>query len=207
MTLAVQPMVKTSYTERGNEYKESNIGKYAAGAGVIGAGAVYGGEYAFKGAKKIYNKAKVIKLDIPKIEKPDFKKVVDSAKNLKNKIPSMESVKVFVKEMPAKMMDIAKKIVESAKQGCDFVKANAKKVNMGNIKKAGNSVVDFVKSNAKKINVENLKQAGASVVEFAKKPSVKYGAGVAAGLAGVVALGYLADAIANKISARKADKA
>lgn len=200
MIPAVQPMVKTSYTERGNEYKESNIGKYAAGAGVIGAGAVYGGEYAFKGAKKIYNKAKVIKLDIPKIQKPDFKKAAESAKNLKNKIPSIETVKNFVKAIPAKVVSFVKKAGQ-------FIVDTAKKVNMKNIKKAGKSVVDFVKSNAKKVNKENLQKASEAGKKVFKQPAVKYGAGVVAGLAGVVALGFLADAIANKISAHKADKA
>ena len=194
MTLSVQPVLKTSYTERGNEYKESNIGKYAAGAGVIGAGAVYGGEFAFKGAQKVYNKAKVIKLDIP-----NFKQVKDSAKNLKDKIPSMEAVKNFIKAIPAKVVSFVKKVGK-------FIVDTAKKVNMGNIKKAGKSVIDFVKSNAKKVNKENLQKAGEAGKKVFKQPAVKYGAGVVTGLASLVAAGYLADAIANKISASRADK-
>lgn len=198
MTLSVQPVLKTSYTERGNEYKESNIGKYAAGAGAVGAGAIYGGEYAFKGAKKLYGKAKTIKMDIPKIQKPNFKEIKTSAKNLKNKVPTMQAVKNFVKAIPAKMM-------APLKASAEFVKNTAKKVNIENIKKAGKSVVDFVKTNAKKVNMANIKKAVQPAIDFAKKPSVKYGAGVAAGIIGVVALGFIADAIANKISQYKAD--
>ena len=53
MTLAVQPIVQTSYTQRGNEYKESNIGKYATGAGVAGTTLYYGGKYAYNAIKEI----------------------------------------------------------------------------------------------------------------------------------------------------------
>ena len=53
MSLSVQPVLKTSYTERGNEYKESNIGKCVAVAGVAGATVAYGGESVVKGAKKL----------------------------------------------------------------------------------------------------------------------------------------------------------
>ena len=89
----------------------------------------------------------------------------------------------------------------------DFVTTNAKKVNTENVKKAGKSFVDFITTNAKKINKENIKKAGEAIIEFAKKPSVKYGAGIAAAFAGILAIGYLADKVANKISAYKADKA
>ena len=198
MISGVQPIVKTSYTERGNEYKESNIGKYAAGAGAIGAGTIYGGEYAFKGAKKIYNKAKLIELNIPKIKKPELKQIKVSAKNLKNKIPTMQAVKNFVKAIPAKMMT-------QVKASAEFIKNTAKKVNLANIKKTGKSAVDFVKTNVKKVNMANIKKAVQPAVDFAKKPSVKYGAGIAAGVMGLVALGFVADAIANKISQYKAD--
>ena len=198
MTLSVQPALKTSYTERGNEYKESNIGKYAAGAGAIGSSAFYGAKYGIKGAKKLYGKAKTIKMDIPKIQKPNFKAIKTSAKNLKNKVPTMQAVKNFVKAIPAKMM-------AQVKASAEFIKNTAKKVNLTNIKKAGKSVVDFVKSNAKKVNMANIKKAVQPAIDFAKKPSVKYGAGVAAGIIGVVALGFVADAIANKISQYKAD--
>ena len=196
MTLSVQPALKTSYTERGNEYKESNIGKYTAGAGAIGSTAFYGAKYGVKGAKKLYGKAKTIKMDIPKIQKPDFKAIKNAAKNFK--VPTMQAVKNFVKAIPAKMMT-------QVKASAEFIKNTAKKVNLTNIKKAGKSVVDFVKSNAKKVNMANIKKAVQPAVDFAKKPSVKYGAGVAAGIIGVVALGFVADAIANKISQYKAD--
>ncbi|MBO6181131.1 hypothetical protein J6O86_05535 [bacterium] len=196
MTLSVQPALKTSYTERGNEYKESNIGKYAAGAGAIGSTAFYGAKYGVKGAKKLYSKAKTIKMDIPKIQKPDFKAIKDAAKNFK--VPTMQAVKNFVKAIPAKLM-------APVKASAEFIKNTAKKVNLTNIKKAGKSVVDFVKSNAKKVNMANIKKAVQPAIDFAKKPSVKYGAGVAAGIIGVVALGFVADAIANKISQYKAD--
>ncbi len=175
MTLSVQPALKTSYTERGNEYKESNIGKYAAGACAVGSTAFYGAKYGVKGAKKLYGKAKTIKMDIPKIQKPNFEAIKTSAKNLKNKVPTMQAVKNFVKTIPAKMME--------------FLKASA----------------EFIKSTAKKVNMTNIKKAIQPAIDFAKKPSVKYGAGVAAGIIGVVALGFVADAIANKISQYKAD--
>lgn len=196
MTLSVQPALKTSYTERGNEYKESNIGKYAAGAGAIGSTAFYGAKYGIKGAKKLYGKAKTIKMDIPKIQKPNFETIKNSAKNFK--IPTMQAVKNFVKAIPAK-------VVTHAKTSAEFIKNTAKKVNLTNIKKAWKSAVDFVKSNAEKVNMTNIKKAVQPAIDFAKKPSVKYGAGVAAGIIGVVALGYVADAIANKISQYKAD--
>lgn len=199
MTLSIQPMVKTSYTERGNEYKESNIGKYAAGAGVAGAAVAYGGEAAFKGAKKLYGKAKVIKLDIPKLKKPDLKQAKETFHNLKNKIPAAKSVKDFIKAVPAKTISFIKKAGK-------FIIDTAKKVNMENIKKAGKSVVDFVKSNAKKVNKENIQKAGEAGKKVFKQPKFKYAAGIAAGLASLVAVGYLADAIANKISEKKADK-
>ena len=175
MTLSVQPALKTSYTERGNEYKESNIGKYAAGAGAIGSSAFYGAKYGIKGAKKLYGKAKTIKMDIPKIQKPDFKAIKNSTKNFK--VPTMLTVKNFVKAIPAKMMAP--------------LKASA----------------EFIKNTAKKVNLTNIKKAGEAIVNFVKKPSVKYGAGIVAAFAGVFALGYLADTIANKISAHRADKA
>ena len=196
MTLSVQPALKTSYTEKGNEYKESNIGKYAAGAGAIGSSAFYGAKYGIKGAKKLYGKAKTIKMDIPKIQKPDFKAIKNSTKNFK--VPTMLTVKNFVKAIPAKMM-------APLKASAEFIKNTAKKVNLTNIKKAGKSAVDFVKSNAKKVNMANVKKAVQPAIDFAKKPSVKYGAGIAAGIIGVVALGFVADAIANKISQYKAD--
>ena len=197
-SVASKPLLKTSYTEQGNEYKESNIGKYAAGAGAIGSTAFYGAKYGIKGAKKLYGKAKTIKMDIPKIQKPNFKAIKNSAKNFK--VPTMQTVKNFVKAIPAKMM-------APLKASAEFIKNTAKKVNLTNIKKAGKSVVDFVKTNAKKVNKENFKKAGEAIVNFVKKPSVKYGAGIVAAFAGVFALGYLADTIANKISAHRADKA
>ena len=200
MIPAIQPMVKTSYTERGNEYKESNIGKYAAAATATGAAVAYGGEAAFKSAKRVYKRAKTIKLDLPKIEKPNFKEIKQTANNLKNKIPNTKSVKDFIKAIPAKTVSFIKKAGE-------FIIDTAKKVNMENIKKAGKSVVDFVKSNAKKVNKENLQKTADADKKVFKQPKFKYAAGIVAGLASLAAVGYLADAIANKISAKKADKA
>lgn len=214
MTLAVQPIVQTSYTERGNEYKESNIGKYAVGAGAIGTTAFYGGKYAYNTAKEIYPKAKIIKMDLSGILKntlkPQIRKnvTVHFGEKGASIVVNIEKVNKAAEFLTENAKKINKENIKKAGETVvDFVKANAKKVNMGNIKKAGNSVVDFVKSNAQKVNKENIKKAATAIVEFAKKPSVKYAAGVAAAAAGVVALGFLADAVANKISARKADKA
>ena len=191
MTLAVQPIVQTSYTQRGNEYKESNIGKYATGAGVAGTTLYYGGKYAYNAIKEINPKAKIIKMDLSKILgnalKPQIKK----------------DVTVIFGEKGASIVVNSKKVNKVT----EFITENAEKINKENIKKAGQMVVDFVTTNAKKINKENIKKAGEAIIEFAKKPSVKYGAGIAAAFAGILAIGYLADKVANKISAYKADKA
>lgn len=205
-SVAPKPLLKTSYTEQGNEYKESNIGKTVAGASVAGATIVYGGEMAFKGAKNIYGKAKTIKMDFSKIKKPGFKAIKENAQSFTKKLNKPSIINV-IKSIPAKISNLAHKSVDFAKEGIEFIKANAKKVNIANIKKAGKSAIDFVKTNSKKVNKENFKKAGEAIVNFAKKPSVKYGAGIVAAFAGVFALGYLADTIANKISAHRADKA
>jgi len=183
MILAVKPLTQQAYTNKGNQYTESNYGKIAADATVAGGTAFLGGKYAIKGAKKLYNKAKIIKMDIPKIDKTNFEGIKTAAKNIKNKIPSMDAVKTFVKNIPAYLKSGIKKSGKFIKEG-----------------------VEFLKENAKKINVENIKKAGKSVAEFAKKPSVKYGAGIVAGFAAVLAAGYAVDFIVNKINAHRADK-
>lgn len=174
--LNLQPITKTSYTERGNEYKESNIGKYAAGAGVIGATTFYGGKYAIKGIKKVAEKAKIIKIDFPKIKKPEFQ-------SLKKSVPGMGAIKVFINNVITKSKVLGNKGLALCK-----------------------NAVSSVAKNVKKIDMDSIKKAGQEIVKFAKKPSIKYAAGVATALVGIVALGYVADAIANKINAHKADK-
>ena len=71
MIPSIQPIKQNAYTDKGNPYTESNIGGFAAGATIAGGAAIYGSAAAFKGAKKVFNKAKTIKLDIPKIKKPE----------------------------------------------------------------------------------------------------------------------------------------
>lgn len=195
MIPAVQPIKQQAYTNQGNEYTESNFGKYAAGASIAGTAALYGGKYAVKGAKKAFEKAKVIKLNIPKIKKPDFKAI---------KTP--KSLKTLIKDIPAKFASAMSALKEAVVTGAKFIKSNISKINKSNIKKAANASFDFIKTNAKKINKENLKKVGKTIVEFAKKPAVKSAAGVAAGVAAVVAAGYAIDFVVNKISAHKADK-
>lgn len=214
MISAVEPLVKTSYTEKGNKYKESNIGKYATGAGVAGTTLYYGGKYAYNAIKEINPKAKIIKMDLSKILgnalKPQIKKdvtVIFGEKGASIVVNSKKVNKVteFITENAEKINK--ENIKKAGQMVVDFVTTNAKKVNTENVKKAGKSFVDFITTNAKKINKENIKKAGEAIIEFAKKPSVKYGAVIAAAFAGILAIGYLADKVANKISAYKADKA
>lgn len=195
MIPAIQPIKQQAYTNKGNEYTESNFGKYAAGASVAGAAALYGGEYAIKGAKKIINKAKTVKLDIPKIKQPNFKEI---------KTP--KPFKTLIKNIPAKFAAAMSAVKEAVVTGAKFVKSNISKINKANIKEAVSVAFDFVKTNTKKINKENIKKVGETIVEFAKKPAVKSAAGVVTGLVAVAAAGYAIDFVANKISAHKADK-
>ena len=60
MIPSIQPIKQQAYTDKGNQYTESNIGKFAAGASIAGGAVLYGSEAAFKGAKKVFNKAKTI---------------------------------------------------------------------------------------------------------------------------------------------------
>lgn len=183
MITATQPLIRPAYTDNGNRYNESNIGKFAAGTSVIGATTYYGGKYAFKGAQKVFNKAKTIKLNPPKIAKPSMESLKATAKKFSEKMPNTETIKTFLKNIPVYLAEGFKKIGKLVKQGFEFIAKNIKKINKTNVKKAGQAVVDFT-----------------------KKPSVKYGAGVAAAFAGVLALGYAVDFVVNKINARKADK-
>lgn len=184
MTLAVQPLVKTSYTERGNEYKESNIGKCVSGAAVAGTAAYLGGKFAYNKAKKLYPKAEALIIDISnRVKNTKMDDIKNMAKNAKESIPDKQTVKAFIKKIPQYLTSVFEAIK-------NFTIAS----------------IEFVKTNAKKINKENLKNAGQAIVEFAKKPAVKDGAVVAGIMTGILALGYATDAAANKINARKADK-
>ena len=195
MIPAIQPIKQQAYTNKGNEYTESNFGKYAAGASVLGGAAIYGGEAAFKNAKKIYGKAKTIKLDIPKIKKPDFKAI---------KMP--KSFKELLANLPQKMNSALKTAKKAAVEGFKYAKTNIKKINLKNIKNLTNTAIDFVKTNAGKINTKNIKKTTNAVKEFIKKAPMQKAAGIAAAFAGIIAAGYAIDFVANKISAHKADK-
>jgi hypothetical protein len=188
--ISVQPLVKTSYTKKGNEYKESNLGKFAAGTSVAAATLVYGGEYSLKSAKKVYQKAKTVKIKTPKI----------SAKQVKN---GAKTAAKKVQQMSKDAIDTAKKVVnkETVKNFTGTMKSFG--VKLFDTAKKG---VEFIKINVKKINKENLKKASEVVLELAKKPAVKNAAGIAAGLALVLATGYLFDYAINKYNAHKADK-
>ncbi len=195
MIPSIQPIKQNAYTDKGNPYTESNIGGFAAGATIAGGAAIYGSAAAFKGAKKVFNKAKTIKLDIPKIKKPDFKAI---------KTP--KSFKSMLKNIPDKIGTMFENAKNAGIDGFKYIKTNVKKINLQNIKKAASKTIDFVKTNAKKINKENIKKAADAVAEYAKKPAVKKSAGIAAAVAGIVAAGYAIDFVANKINAYRADK-
>ena len=147
MIPAIQPIKQQAYTDKGNQYTKSNIGKYAAAASVASGAALYGGEAAIHGAKKIFNKAKTIKLDIPKIKKPDFKAI---------KTP--KSFKSMLKNIPGKIGTMFENAKNAGIDGFRYIKTNAKKINLQNIKKAASEAIDFIKTNAKKINKENIKK-------------------------------------------------
>lgn len=199
--LAVQPLTKQAYTDKGQPYTESNTGKFVAGASVMGATTYYVGKHAVKGAKTLYNKAKTIELHAPKISKEAVKDSINSAKGVAQKIAinakttaekvvkntkdfmNKDSVKAFIKDIPSNLKKAGKKIAELFKNALDFAKVNFKK-----------------------INKENLQKVGQSVVNFAKKPSVKYAAGVVAAFAGILAFGYAVDFVVNKVNAKKVDK-
>ena len=128
MIPSIQPIKQQAYTDKGNQYTESNIGKFAAGASIAGGAVLYGSEAAFKGAKKVFNKAKTIELNIPKIKKPDFKTI----------------------KTPKSFKSILKNIKKAASKTIDFVKTNAKKINKENIKKAADAVAEFAEKPAVK---------------------------------------------------------
>ena len=190
MIPAIQPIKQQAYTDKGNQYTKSNIGKYAAAASVASGAALYGGEAAIHGAKKIFNKAKTIKLDIPKIKKPDFKAI---------KTP--KSFKSMLKNIPGKIGTMFENAKNAGIDGFRYIKTNSE-----NMKKLANTTIDFVKTNAKKINKENIKKAVNTAAEFVKKPAVQKAAGVTVAFAGIVAAGYAIDFVCNKIRAHKADK-
>lgn len=217
---AIQPIIQTAYTDRGNEYKKSNAGKYAAGASITGAGMIYGGKFAFKGAQSVYNKAKTIHMEIPEF----LKNIKKSKAEIKETfIPKIKNAKQTLKQGKKGIQKHARKIKKqvtknnSFKQifgkiknvftkSVDFVTDTFKKINFANIKAKAKSAVTFVKDNAKKLNIANLKKVKNAVIDFAKKPSTKYAAGVATGIAGVIALGVAADYIVNKVNEHRADK-
>ena len=94
MIPSIQPIKQQAYTDKGNQYTESNIGKFAAGASIAGGAVLYGSEAAFKGAKKVFNKAKTIELNIPKIKKPDFK-AIKTPKSFKSMLKNIRKIKTL----------------------------------------------------------------------------------------------------------------
>lgn len=182
MTLSVQPMVKTSYTDRGNEYKESNIGKYAAGASVAGVSAVYGGEKAIAGVKNAYKRYAA---------KPKQRVAVVEFGEKGASI-------VYKSPLKARVDNIKAETVKGYKSAMKFTKDF--------ISKGSKIAIDFAKDTKAKITMENIKNSGKAAIELVKKTPVKKCTGVAAAFAGVAALGAGADAVANKISEKKADK-
>lgn len=183
MIPAVQPMVKTSYTERGNEYKESNIGKYAAGASVAGVTAAYGGEKALNSVKNVYKRY---------------------AAKPKQKVVTVEFGEkgasiVYKSPLKARVDNFKAEAVKSYK--------SAMKLTKNFISKESKVIINFAKDTKAKITMKNIKDAGKAAFELVKKTPVKKCAGAASAIAGVAALGAGADVVANKISAKKADKA
>lgn len=182
MTISVQPMVKTSYTDRGNESKESNIGKYAAGASVAGVSAVYGGE-----------------------------KILDSARNAYKKYAAKPKTKLAVVEFGEKGASCVYKSplkahVDNLKAESVKDYNSAIKFTKDFINNANKAVVSFVKDTKAKITMKNIKDAGKSAIETAKRLPIKKAATVASVFAGITTIGAAADVVANKISAHKADK-
>ena len=115
--LTVQPILKTSYTDRGNEYKKSNIGKTAATV-AIGAETGY---IAMKGIKEIpfnkvkaFTKAKIQHIDIAKIKNIKNKKF--KMPNPKNLLQNMfASIERFAVKAQIKLAKPAEKVAKSHK--------------------------------------------------------------------------------------------
>lgn len=184
--LSVEPIITTSYTDRGNKYKKSNIGKAAAGI-TLGAGSGY---VAMKGIKKIpinkikgFKTAKIMHLDIQKIKNTKVK-MPNAKKLLQNVFAGIEklAVKAQIKlAQPAKKA--AKKVADKVAKTNVFSKAYKSVIDFG--KKAGTAIAD------KTIKVVNQNKAAAKYAGF---------------VLGAVAAGIAIDYVFNKISAHRADK-
>ena len=213
MIPAIQPIKQQAYTNKGNEYTESNIGKFAAGTAVAATGAVYGTKKAVEGAKTIYNKAKIVKANF--LPKSGKKITVQFGQNgasiiVEHPKTAKEIFKNFASAAANKLKNIKNSAVKTSQdlwsKILKFPKAAKEKITANNIKNTFSSAVAFVKAKAKNINMENMKKIPSTIAEFAKKPIAQKAAKIAVISAGVVAAGFWADFIINKISAHKADK-
>jgi hypothetical protein len=175
----IQPLVNNAYTDRGNEYKKSNIGKYSAGA-TVGTGATI---IAMKNIP--YSK---INSSIKNFKKIDFSKVKE-IKNVKIKKPSFKGM---LQNMFAGIEKLAVK--------AQIKLATVKPLNIKNIFKKPNFSKDFMP----KIKLSEINKA--KLMEKLKSPKLVKYSEYAGFVAGAVITGLAIDYVYNKISAYKADK-
>lgn len=180
--ISVEPIIKTSYTRKGNEYKESNAGKYGAAAAVGGGATIVAMKnIPFKKVKEIpFGKIKNIKN--VKVKMPSVKTV------LQNMFAGIEkmAVKAQIKLATAKVKPIGKTFKKPA--GFKAVKEGFKHY-AGKIKNGlnilSNRAISFANNNTAKLT-----------------KAAKYSGFVA----GAVVAGVAVDYFFNKFSAHRADK-
>jgi hypothetical protein len=184
--LSVEPVITTSYTDRGNKYKKSNAGKYGAAA-TVGAGATI---VTMKGIKDIpFNKVKDIKFDkLKHIELPKIKNVKIKTPNAKNLLQKMfAGIEQFAIKAQIKLAKPAKKAAEKVAEKA--AKSNA-------FSKAWQGIKNFTKNTGRKTVDKVLNLANQHTTKM------KY----AGFVLGAVAAGLAIDYLFNKISAHRADK-
>ena len=184
--VSVQPVVNKAYTSKGNEYTESNAGKYGAAA-TVGGGAtiiamknIHFGSFKkpIENLKKI-DLSKVKEIKNVKIKKPNFKNM------LQNMFAGIEKLAVKAQINLAKPAKVkaAKKI---------------KMPKMSELKKGMENLISGTKTKAGEF--------ASTATKTLKTPLslkvAKYG-GFAAG---AIAAGVAVDYVFNKISAHRADK-
>lgn len=183
----VQPILATSYTERGNEYKKSNAGKYGAAA-TVGGGATI---IALKSAKIPLKKIN-IKNNI-EMNVPDFKAKI---KNVKFNIPAP---KTTLQKMLAGIERMAVKAqIKLAKPAEKAAEKVAKSVVFAN---AWQNVKNFTTNAGRKI-ADIAVETGKTL----KTPKALKAAKYAGFVAGAVVAGLAIDYAFNKISEYKADR-
>lgn len=183
----VQPILATSYTERGNEYKKSNAGKYGAAA-TVGGGATI---IAMKGIKEIpFDKMKNIDFEkLKKVELPKIKNIKIKKPNFKNMLQNMFA---GIEKMAVKAQI---KLAKPAKKTAEKVAKSAVLAN------AWQNVKNFVSNSGRKI-ADVAVETGKTL----KTPKALKAAKYAGFVAGAIVAGLAIDYAFNKISEYKADR-